>query len=83
MPTLEILNLATLYFALPRMSTAPQTPNPPPPAYMLTQPLWIRPLCEVVHEVHAIKIHFHHCNDENNNLCRFQNTCKNVLETVQ
>ena len=64
MPTLEILNLATLYFALPRMSTAPQTPNSPPPAHMLTQPPWIRPLCEVVHEVHAIKIHFHHCNDE-------------------
>ena len=63
----EILNLETFYFALPLSPAninSPTDPQPPFPAHKLTQPPWLRPLCEVVNEVHAIKICFHHCNDE-------------------
>ena len=42
-----------------------QQPHCPlPPAHKLTQPPWLRTLCEVLHEVHAIKICLHHYNDE-------------------
>ena len=43
------------------MTTVPLTP---PPAHKLTQPPWLRTLCEVLHEVHAIKIYLCHYNDE-------------------
>ena len=47
----------------PGMSTAPPT-LPPASTHKLTQPLRVRTLYQVLHELHAIKIPFHHCNDE-------------------
>ena len=36
----------------------------PPPPQINPAPKWVRTLYEVLHEVHTIKFHFHHCNDE-------------------
>ena len=46
----------------PRMSTAPTPPLPPPPPPAPKNCL--RTLYDVLHDVHGIKMHFHHCNDE-------------------
>ena len=54
----------------------PPTPPPPAPTNCL------RTLYDILHEVHGIKMRFHHCNDEQN-LCHWLNMCKNVPETVQ
>ena len=42
----------------------------------------LRTLYDILHEVHGIKMRFHHCNDEQN-LCHWLNMCKNVPDTVQ
>ena len=53
-----------------RIATPPRPPKcqqlhyPLPPAQKLTQPLWLKALCEVLHEAPAIKICLHHYNDE-------------------
>ena len=60
----KIWRLSILHYTplpCPQMTTAPL---PPPPAHKLTQPPWLKTLCEVLHEVHAIKICLHHYNDE-------------------
>ena len=44
----------------PRMSTAPTPPLPRPPGPTNC----LRTLYDVLHDVHGIKMSFHHCNDE-------------------
>ena len=59
-------NLETLYFALhpppphPRMSTAATPPLPPPTAPTNC----LRTLYDILHDVHGIKMRFHHCHNE-------------------
>ena len=47
----------------PSNVSSPKTPHTSPPN-KLTQLLWLRTLFEILHEVHAIKICFHYCNDK-------------------
>ena len=59
----KISRLSILHY-IPPIPPNVNSPTTPPPAHKLTQPPRFRTLCEVLHEVHAIKICLHHYNYE-------------------